>query len=213
MHSCNVYFFKLGKKIGEKDLSRFAYSFNFGKRTGIDLPDEASGLVPDRRWKTINKKETWYEGDTANFAIGQGFVLATPIQILMMTCAVANGGRLPQPFIVKSIDTVEVGGTRMHTLGLSKRNLEAIKKGLEMAVNNGGGTAIKARVAGVKASGKTGTAQVAKARSHAWFVGYAPSDKPKIALVVFLENGGYGGEEAAPIAGKVFGKLKEFKML
>jgi len=213
MHSCNVYFFKLGQKIGEKELARFAYLFNFGKKTGIDLPGETMGLVPERRWKRSRLSESWYEGDTANFAIGQGYVLASPLQVLQMICAIANGGKFVHPYVIKSIDTVEVGGTRTRSLGLSDTTLSAIKKGLSMAVNDKGGTAIRARVSGLEVSGKTGTSQVAGSGPHAWFTGYASSGKSTVGIVVFFENGGYGGEVAAPVAGKIFRKMKEMDMI
>jgi len=213
MGSCNVYFYKLGKMLGEFEIARFAYQFGLGRPTGIDLPGETSGLVPDRRWKRAKTGEQWYEGDTINLAIGQGYLLATPAQALVMVNAVANEGGVITPYIVHSIDTVQMQGPRIKDIGVSKKNLEVVKRGLFMAVDRSAGTGIRARVPGLKVAGKTGTAQAGSGEPHAWFTGYAPADDPKVSLVIFLENGGYAGEEAAPIAGKIFRKLRDMKLL
>lgn len=208
-HSCNVYFFRAGQKIQQEALAYYARMFGLGRPTGIDLPGEAKGFVPDKNWKKRISGENWYKGDTLNLSIGQGYVLMTPLQAAVMVSAIANGGKLIRPYMVESVGGVKVGSARIRAMPLSSETIQIIKKGLNMAVESDAGTGIWARVDGLNISGKTGTAQIVNRSPHAWFVGYAPAEEPKAAIAVFLENGGYGGETAAPIASEVFKKMKE----
>jgi penicillin-binding protein 2 len=212
-HSCNVYFFKAGQKTGQDAISYYARVFGLGRKTGIRLLPEVSGFIPDKNWKRNIMAENWYEGDTVNLAIGQGYVLITPLQAAVMVSAIANNGRIVQPHIVESIGSVKAAKPRPRTMAVLPDNIQIIKDAMAMVVQSQGGTGILAAVSGLEVSGKTGTAQVVDNPPHAWFVGYAPSDKPKAAIAVFLENGGYGGEAAAPIAGAMFKKMKELEML
>lgn len=211
--SCNVYFFKAGEKIKQEPLTAYAYLFGLGRQTGIDLPGEAKGFIPDKTWKRRAIGENWYQGDTLNFAIGQGYVLITPLQAAVMISAIANNGKLVQPYVVESVGGNSLKKPRFKPLPISASTIKIIQKGLNSVVKSDSGTGILARVAGLSVCGKTGTAQLENQTSHAWFIGYAPSENPKAAIAVFLENGGYGGEQAAPIAGAIFKKMKQSGMM
>ena len=168
-NSCNVFFYNTGKLLGADALESYALRFGFGKPTGVDLPEEAAGLVPGRLWKMIAKKETWYDGETINYAIGQGYLVVTPIQILRMTACIANGGKLVRPFVVKRIGSVEVGSPRLQDIELSADTVRIIKDGMFKVVNDDSGTGRRAKVEGMLICGKTGTAQNPHGTPHAWF--------------------------------------------
>jgi penicillin-binding protein 2 len=212
-NSCNVFFYQLGRRVGVDGLVDYALRYNFGVPTEIDLPYEASGVVPSRMWKKRYRKEAWYEGDTANLAIGQGYLLVTPIQILKMINAVATEGRLVKPFLVKQIDSVEIFSRESQQLDISKYTFKIIKEGLKKAVEDKDGTAKNAGVVGLEIAGKTGTAQTGAQNTHAWFAGFSPIERPKIALTVFLEYGGKGGDKPSKIAAQIFKKLRELEYL
>ena len=222
--SCDVYFYQVGQKLGIDRLSMYAVASGLGSPTGIDLDHEAAGLIPTKEWKKRRTGVAWQGGETLSVAIGQGFDLATPMQMLVLTSAVANGGKMYKPLILKSVYSPE-GSVILESkkqlagkLPVSKQTLEIIKEGLKEVVNNPKGTAWIARVEGLDISGKTGTAQVVgrskerglseeelshRLKSHAWFVAYAPSDDPKIAVSVIVEHGGHGSSAAAPIAREI----------
>lgn len=222
--SCDVYFYQVGQKLGIDRLSMYAIASGLGSPTGIDLDHEAAGLIPTKEWKKRRTGVAWQGGETLSIAIGQGFDLATPLQMLVLTSAVANGGKMYKPLILKSVYSPE-GSVILESkkqlvgkLPVSKKTLEIIKKGLKEVVNNKKGTAWIAHVEGLDISGKTGTAQVVgrskerglaeeelsdRLKSHAWFVAYAPSVDPKIAVSVIVEHGGHGSSAAAPIAREV----------
>ena len=204
MNSCNVFFYNTGRKTGVDNLETYAKLYGFGKPTGIDLPDEVKGLVPGRAWKRSRGKSIWYEGETLNYAIGQGYLLVTPIQILNMMAAVANGGEIVRPYIVKRIDSTFVSSSKEGRLGVSEKTLNKVREGLYKVVNAEGGTGKRAKVEGLIVAGKTGTAQNPQGVTHAWFSGFAPFDGPKICLVVFVEHGGKGGLEGSEIAKGIF---------
>lgn len=201
-HSCNVFFYKLGLALGADGLTLFARKLGFGRATGIDLPYESKGLVPSKTWKLRVKKERWYDGETANFSIGQGFLLVTPLQIVQMISAIANGGYLVQPHIVKRTGEQESKILR-EKLGLKKATLEIIKEGMRQAVQDVEGTAHKANIPGVQWAAKTGTAQTSSGTPHGWFGGFYPIEEPQVSVLVFLEHGGSGGEVPASIAKEI----------
>ncbi|MDD5450035.1 MAG: penicillin-binding protein 2 [Candidatus Omnitrophica bacterium] len=211
-NSCNVFFYQLGRMTGADDIYNYAARFGYGSPTGIDLREEAAGLLPSKAWKRSAKKEAWFEGDTLNFSIGQGNLLVTPIQVVRMTAALSNGGILIQPHLVKKIGDIEVSKGKSRDTGVSSRTLDIIKEGMRMVVEAPGGTGQRARVEGLRIAGKTGTAQSAGV-SHAWFTGYSPIDNPRLAIVVFLEHGGKGGIDAAELAAKVFAEAKRIGLL
>jgi len=225
--SCDVFFYQAGLKLGVDRLAWHAKAAGLGSPTEINLDNEASGLVPTAGWKKNRTGVDWQRGETLSVAIGQGYNLATPLQMLVLTSTVANGGTLYRPLILKKIETAEgeiVSEGEIRTKGklpVSQRTLDIVRKGLWEVVNSPTGTARNARIPGVEVSGKTGTAQVVGRKPdasadkktepvikpHAWFVAYAPSGNPQIAVAVIVEHGEGGGSVAAPIAREV---LKAF---
>lgn len=212
-NSCNVFFYQVGRRVGAEELAKYALRYGFGKPTEVDLPYEKKGVVPNSIWKRRYKREPWYEGDTVNFAIGQGYLLVNPMQVLMMVNAVATEGDLVTPFLVKKIDTIEIFCQGKRQFDISKDTFQIIKDGMRKAVEDSDGTAIRARADTLEIAGKTGTAETGVENTHAWFVGFSPIEKPKISLVVFVEYGGKGGDKPSKIASQIFGKLKELQYL
>lgn len=204
MNSCNVFFYNTGRAAGVDYMEAYTKLFGFGKLTGIDLPDEVRGIVPGRIWKRIHRQDNWYEGETLNYAIGQGYLLVTPVQVLDMMAVMANKGSLVRPYIVKRIGDTDVSPTRQKYLGLKDETIRTIREGLYSVVNSENGTGKRAKLEGVLIAGKTGTAQNPQGPTHAWFTGYGPTSDPKICLVVFLEHGGKGGLSATEIAHGIF---------
>jgi len=212
--SCNVYFYTVGgghggiEGLGIERIKKYANLFGFGELLGIDIPEESDGLVPDREWKKNVKSERWYIGDTYHVSIGQGDILATPLQIAVYTAAIANDGKLFQPQIVdKAIDlngnTVEDIEPRIIRENfIDLENMKWIQKGMRENVVSGSGRAL-ANLS-VEVAGKTGTAQYARnEKTHAWYTAYAPYDDPEIALTVLIEGGGEGHAAAVPVAKEV----------
>ena len=220
--SCDVFFYYCGRKLGVDRLARYATNCGLGVQTGIGLDNEADGLIPTAAWKIKRIGTPWQGGENLSIAIGQGYNLVTPLQLLVLFSAIANGGTEFKPLIVKSVNTVEgdavITGTPevRGTLPVSHSTLELIRKGLLQAVNHPQGTARGYVFDGrMHISGKTGTAQVVSRRlekegvskrngnsfkSHAWFAGYAPSKDPKIAVCVLIEHGEHGSSGAGPVA-------------
>ncbi len=225
VESCDVYFYNLGELLGVDKLAEYAREFGLGSKAGVILPGEKGGLVPTKEWKLRRMKEPWQKGETTSLAIGQGFVLVTPLQLLNAYCAVANGGSLYKPRIVKEIVTAkgevikEFPPEKKAALALSKENIDILRYGLWGVVNEDRGTGRALRRKERDVSGKTGTAQVIrmpdddedvdkeeipyKFRDHALFVCFAPYDNPEIAVAVIVEHGGHGGSAAAPVARKI----------
>lgn len=226
-HSCDIFFYKVGggfeetefEGLGEERLAQYAKLFGLGELTGIDLPEETAGLVPDRTWKRLTYGESWSTGDTYNMSIGQGFLEVTPLQMLNATAAVANGGTLLRPQVLLRV--TDQDGDIVHDfqpeviryLPIDLTHLATVREGMESAVVYG--TATDAQVEGVRVAGKTGTAeffcpdyeqkhgmcrQSEPLPAHAWFTAFAPVEQAEIALVVFVYNGGEGSEIAVPIA-------------
>ena len=203
VESCNVFFYNTGLLLGVERIGEYARRFGFGERTGIELPGEAKGFVPSRAWKRTEKKESWYAGDTANLSIGQGYLLVTPLQIARLYASIANGEWLVEPHLLKRIDNARPEDYKKIRLRIKRKNIGLIKKGLRGVIEDENGTGLRAWSSIVSISGKTGTAQAGGGlKSHAWFAGYAPSEDPKIAFVIFLEHGGSGGDAAALIGRK-----------
>ena len=215
--SCNVYFYQLGARLEIERLASYARKFGLGSVSGVDLPSEASGLIPDPAWKERLYKVPWYQGETISVSIGQGQVLATPLQMARMMAAVANGGRLVQPHIVRLIAGKPAPYGTPKSMGFKPSTMAAIRRGLFMAVNSSGGSGRQAGVADLEVAGKTGSAQVvssaklskdnAAIQPHAWFAGFAPVDDPRIVLAVLVDNGGSGGGAAAPVARAIIEKF------
>ncbi|OIO37954.1 MAG: penicillin-binding protein 2 [Candidatus Omnitrophica bacterium CG1_02_46_14] len=208
-HSCDVFFYSTGLLAGVDAIYEKCLAFGLSKPTGIDLPSEKSGFVPSRNWKREKLHRAWFEGDTANLSIGQGYLQITPIQALVMIAAIATSGELFKPHLVNKISGVKVAERNIRPVMIASRNWEAVKEGLDQVVNSNTGTGRLARAEGLHIAGKTGSAESGGDKTHAWFVGYAPLEHPKVAMVVFLEHGGHGGISAARIASTVFTWLKE----
>jgi penicillin-binding protein 2 len=213
VESCDVYFYRAGEAAGIDNIAKYARRFGFGSASGLSLVREKKGLIPDTEWKQRVKNEPWFPGETYNAAIGQGFVLATPVQLARMTAAVANGGYLPELRLTR----VEEDPGPPSKIEVSEETLERIKKAMRGVVADRKGTAHwTATSRTVDIAGKTGTAQVISLdknrrkakdtpyefRDHAWFVAFAPVEEPEIAVAVFVEHGGHGSSAAAPIAKK-----------
>ena len=217
-HSCNVYFWQIAERIGIDSMAKAATSFGFGVPSGLGLNGDVPGRVPTRAW--YEQRENFKIGHTLNFAVGQGDVEVTVLQLAMAYGALANGGNLFIPQVVDRIETslgetiAEYPPILRRKLDFSPEHFELVKNGMWRAVNMKGGTAFfRGRTKNVVMVGKTGTAQVRSRiaqpdvvdgwhphRDHAWFAGYAPADKPEIAIAVLVEHGGSGGKIAAPVA-------------
>ncbi|HEY5906903.1 MAG TPA: penicillin-binding protein 2 [Vicinamibacteria bacterium] len=214
--SCNVYFYQLGVKLEIGRLSAWAKKLGLGSPTGVDLPGELSGLMPSPEWKLRVQKAPWYAGETVSVAIGQGQVMATPLQLARLAAVVANGGRLVRPHLVKSVGGVPTPWPAPEDLGLKPETVRLVLEGMRSVVTEGTGR--RAQVPGVEVAGKTGSAQVVastrlardpkshKLLPHGWFVCFAPVDRPRIAMAVLVEHGGSGGEAAAPVAQEILAR-------
>lgn len=213
-HSCNVFFYQVGVRLEVERIARYARLFGLGAATGVDLPHEASGLVPDSAWKRRVLGQAWYPGETVSVSIGQGQTTATPLQLARVAAVIANGGRLVRPRFVQRVGSRPLPATAAPELGLQPQTLRLVAEGMCGVVNEGG-TGWRARLASVRVCGKTGSAQVVSherltrgdatpdLQPHGWFVAYAPAEAPRIALAVLVENGGSGGEAAAPVARRI----------
>ncbi len=228
VQSCDVYFYTIGHRLGIDTIAKYAKRFGLGRSTRLGLSREKKGLIPTTQWKLLNKKEPWHLGETISAAIGQGFNLVTPIQQLVLMAAVANGGILLKPYLIKRIEGPEEQIRKeffpeiVGQIGVDRDHLEQVRKALRDVVNGVRGTGKKSRLKNIIVSGKTGTAQVVrmksneelekgevipvKYRDHAWFMAFAPYEKPVVAVAIIVEHGGHGGTTAGPIAGKIFKK-------
>ncbi|WP_455597051.1 penicillin-binding protein 2 [Cloacibacillus porcorum] len=197
--SCDVYFYQLSNQMGIDRLIKTAAKFGVGQKTGIDLTGEVSGTLAGPDWKKKRIKENWYGGDTVNYSIGQGYVLMTPLQVLRAYAALANGGKLLKPRLntASAVESVP--------LDISPEVLKLIQSGVQEVTRSGTGR--RASSFGVKVAGKTGTAQNSHGDDHAWFVGYAPADNPKYAVVAIAEAGKGGAAVTGPIVGKMLNFL------
>jgi penicillin-binding protein 2 len=218
VNSCDVYFYMLGNRLGIDAIAQAARQYGLGQPTGIDLNGEKGGIVPSTEWKQRVRKEPWYPGETISAAIGQGYVSVTPLQMAAAMAAVANGGVLYKPRLVRSIRERSTGQSRdilpteKSIVSMDSESFAVLHEALKGVVTEGTGKRAQSKI--VEVAGKTGTAQSVSARlqksegedvpkqfrDHAWFVAYAPADNPKIALAVIVENVGHGGTFAAPIA-------------
>ena len=211
--SDNVYFYELGRRVGIDKLAEYASMFGMGKKTGIALRGEATGLVASEEYKKKNFNQDWYLGDTFNSAIGQGFQLVTPLQAAMIVSEVANGGIQYKPFLVSRIDNLD--GTpykifapeQVGTLPVSKSTLDLVREGMRNVAEESGTAGSLFAGFPIQVAGKTGTAENFGGADHAWFVAYAPFDHPRIVIAVLTEQGGFGALASGPVAKSM---LEEF---
>ena len=210
--SCNIYFYQLGKMMKIEKISEYARKFGFGQRTGIDLPEEKAGIVPDPDWKKRTTNNPWYPGETISVSIGQGPLLVTPLQLAVYTSHIANRGmKKVRPYLL-----MDAFDSESAAIDINADIFEDVIEGMWRSVNRGG-TAWAARVEGMEICGKTGSTQVISRetaeklakknivlKTHSWFIGFAPRKAPRIAIIVLVEFGGMGGSTAAPIAREIF---------
>ncbi|MDO9053262.1 MAG: penicillin-binding transpeptidase domain-containing protein, partial [Gallionella sp.] len=223
--SCDTYYYGLAVELGIDNIFNYLSNFGFGKKTGIDLHGEVSGLLPSQEWKQKRYKQKWYTGDTVSVGIGQGYSLVTPLQLAHATATLANGGIGHTPHLVREVKNSSSNKSFLQEnkpgldVKIAPEHLDLVKRAM-VAVTQPGGTAVQAAAgASYSIAGKTGTAQVIgmkqgekydaskineRYHDHAWFMAFAPAEQPRIAVVVLAENGGHGGSTAAPIARKVF---------
>lgn len=210
VQSCNVYTYQVAKLVGAEAIAQMAKDLGLGQKTGVDLPGEQSGLVPDPAWKKEVRHDIWFPGETLSMSIGQGDLQLTPIQILRFMALIANRGVAPTPHLLKDHPAALQEPLVSH---IHPEAFQLIKRGLWKTVHEESGTGRRARVEGFDVCGKTGTAQRITFKNdldrkevryqNAWFAGFAPYEKPEVAIVVLLEQAGHGGESAAPVAQKI----------
>ncbi|MBO9362298.1 MAG: penicillin-binding protein 2 [Thermoflexus sp.] len=230
-NSCNVFFYKVAggydvpgepvfEGLGIERLVRYMWALGLGQPTGVELPGEAAGQVPDPEWKRRTFGETWSTGDTYNLGIGQGYLLVTPLQLLNAVNAIANGGTLYRPTLVREIADVQGNVIRsfqpvvIRRLPVAPEHLATVREGMVAAVERG--TAVRAQIPGLRIAGKTGTAEFCddlafrmglcagrQLPSHAWFIAFAPAEAPEVSVLVFIWNGGEGSRHAAPVARQI----------
>ena len=198
--SCDVYFYETSQLVGINKYLEVGERVGLGRRLGIDLPGEAPGILAGPAWKKENRHEAWMKGDTVNMSIGQGFLLMTPLQMADMFATFANGGTVHKPHVLLGAPV------ESRDAGLREDYLKLIREGLQM-VTAKGGTGRRAGEYGVNVAGKTGTVQNPHGKDHAVFVGFAPADLPKYAVLCFIEGGEGGGRVAAPLAGQLLAYL------
>lgn len=212
--SCNVYFYQIAQEMGVDKIHEYASKFQLGESTGIILPNEKSGLIPNTKWKEETFKEQWFLGETPSVAIGQGYVSVTPLQVVNFINIIANGGFEVKPTLIMSDQPIAP-----KKLNLDQEYLKKIQEGMTAAVNEPHGTALVAHIPEFRAAGKTGTSQVIGHKTllsldeeekservfqnHAWFAAYGPVENPEISLVVLVEHGGAGSTGAGPIAKEI----------
>ncbi len=216
--SCDVYFYKLGEELGVDLLSQYAESYGFGSKTGIDLPNEKSGLIPDRQWKLKRFGQRWQGGETLNMSIGQGYTLVTPLQVGRYVAALINGGRLLKPqLLCNEAPLVQ------KNLPLEPKELQRIQEAMIATVDEPHGTAWRLRMKQAEIGAKTGTAQVVKLfekykdketheipykyRDHAWMASFGRQGSREYVVVVLVEHGGHGSTAAGPVVKAIYDYL------
>ncbi len=219
--SCDTYYYGLAADLGIDAIHDYIGQFGLGEKTGIDLPGEMSGILPSSRWKMRRFRQKWFAGDTVSVGIGQGYNIATPLQLAHATAALAANGKVYRPRMVSHIEEAAsrtlkpVGSELVRSIAIKPEHLQQVRAALVDVTRPGGTAAQAGKGAPYSFAGKTGTAQVVamkqgesynesrvpeRHRDHAWFIAYAPAENPTIALVVLVENGGHGSSAAAPIA-------------
>jgi len=211
VRSCDVYFYNVGNKLGIDQIAYYAGQAGYGRPTGVDLPNEASGVVPSSEWKIRNFRQKWYAGETISVSIGQGALTVTPIQLARAIGGIAMGGIWYKPHLLKSAKPEPP-----HQLAVNPENVAKVVSGMCGVVNEGGGTGVRAKLPGIEVCGKTGTAQLASneflkrggkaGKDNAWFVGFLPREHPEIVVAALYE----GGEKSYFTAALVRDVLKAY---
>jgi penicillin-binding protein 2 len=218
-NSCNAYFYQYGNAAGIDAIDKVGTTLGLGQTSGIELSGEDPGLLPSPEWLRVNKNEKWSQGQTANTSIGQGYVLASPLQMAMIAATVANGGTVYQPSLIYKIQEADgtvvrrpekIRGDLRKDNNLTKEDIELVRRGMWRVVNDPGGTGARAKIPGLVVAGKTGTAQFwrdGQKDNHTWFIAFAPYDNPKIALAILVQGAKAGGQVPAPIAAKLIEEI------
>jgi penicillin-binding protein 2 len=204
--SCNVYFFNVAKRLTPDEIAHYAHELGLGEPLKLEISRMAPGLIPDSSWKRTRFNQPWYQGETLNMAIGQGYMLVTPFEILRLTSIIAKNGKVVEPHLVVEDRTLMPETPRV---AIREENLDAIKRAMLQVVESDYGTGQLARVDFDKLAGKTGTAQAPPQKSHSWMTGFFPYKNPKIAFVVFVEHGGSGGITSARLVKQVLETWKD----
>jgi len=229
-NSCNIYFYNLGKRMDIDTIARYARLLGLGSESGVDLPNEKSGLVPSSAWKLTTFNQRWFPGETISVSIGHGSLNVPPVQMLKLIATIALRGRMPKLHLLQNIEKQGMSTMEFtpdfHRVPIDEKNFELVIEGLFRVVNNEG-TGRAAKIQGLDICGKTGTSQIIakdnprykklaeekKFKPHSWFVSFAPREKPRLAIVLLVENGGDGGAIAAPLAAQIYSKYFENERL
>ena len=218
-NSCNAYFYQYGNAAGIDAIDKVGATLGLGQTSGVELSGEDPGLLPSPEWLRVTRNEKWSQGQTANTSIGQGYVLASPLQMAMVAATVANGGTVYRPSIIYQVQEADgttirrpekIRGDLKKDNNLSKEDVELVRRGMWRVVNDPGGTGSRAKIPGIVVAGKTGTAQFwrdGQKDNHTWFIAFAPYDNPKIALAVLVQGAKAGGQVPAPIAAKLIEEI------
>ncbi len=218
--SCNVYFYRLALQSGYDHIYGMGMALGLGRETGVELNHEVRGLLPNDAWKRRVHQDAWRDGDTCNLAIGQGPIVVTPIQMAVMVSAIANGGQVVHPRLVKGIKAHEEEHFHMRevqtprTLAWPENAIEAVRGGMFDAIMSPSGTGRRARVSGVEMAGKTGTAEYGPPDAglkYAWIIGFAPYRDPRYAFVIVVDSGVSGGETAAPMLRDLMSGIRDYE--
>jgi penicillin-binding protein 2 len=218
-NSCNAFFYQYGNAAGIDAIDKVGTTLGLGQTSGVELSGEDPGLLPSPEWLRMTRNEKWSQGQTANTSIGQGYVLASPLQMAMIAATVANGGTVYQPSLIYKVQEADgteirkpakIRGDLKKDNNLSKEDVELVRRGMWRVVNDSGGTGSRAKISGIVVAGKTGTAQFwrdGQKDNHTWFIAFAPYDNPKIALAVLVQGAKAGGQVPAPIAAKLIEEI------
>src|SRR6201998_935543 len=218
-NSCNAFFYQYGNAAGIDAIDKVGATLGLGQTSGVELSGEDPGLLPSPEWLRVTRNEKWSQGQTANTSIGQGYVLASPLQMAMIAATVANGGTVYRPSLIYKVKEADgsmirkpekIRGDLRKDNNLSKEDIELVRRGMWRVVNDSGGTGSRAKTPGVVVAGKTGTAQFwrdGQKDNHTWFLAFAPYDNPKIALAVLVQGAQAGGQVPAPIAAKLIEEI------
>lgn len=217
VQSCDIYFYTVGRRLGIDRIAKWSHRFGLGQISGLKLDKEMPGLVASTAWKKARFNQPWHEGETLSVAIGQGYNLATPLQMAQVAATIANGGIVYEPQLVEKVESpageilFQAQPVAKSPLGASRTTVALVQKGLHGVVSEGTGK--NSKLPHVEVAGKTGTSQVVAlekekkglkgTQNHAWFVAYAPVGAPQVAVAVIIEHGGGGGAVAAPLARRV----------
>jgi penicillin-binding protein 2 len=213
-HSCNVFFYHTGLLIGAQLIHDYALRFGFARISGIDLPYEKQGFIPSPLWRRVSRLRNWFDGDTANFAIGQGEALVTPLQIARMMAVFANQGKLVRPYLVRAIAGRDIFSEqqKVSIFPIKESTMQHIREGMRGVANFPDGTASIMAELPVAVAGKTGTAQAPPGAPHGWFAGFFPFKNPKFVICVFLERGS-AGYYASMVAKEIIEKMAQENLI